>query len=132
MHKHRDEELSEGVNMEIQGTLSQVPTTAGGKRFIESITFPWREVSKASAVEKGPGRPPHWEMVFWWTRKPLISARAVIVGCLLPENTSPLNFLKSIGTGGEKAAHKVQPMLRFEGVRLPDPFACFAQSLWKA
>jgi hypothetical protein len=50
--------------MEIQVTLSQVPTTAGGKRFIESITFPWREVSKVSAVEKGPRRPPHWEYGF--------------------------------------------------------------------
>jgi len=110
--------------MEIQGTLSQVPTTAGGKRFIESITFPWREVSKASAVEKGPRRPPHWEMVFWWTRKPLISARAVIAGCLLSENTRPSDFLRLIGIGEKKAAHKVQPMLSFEGVRLLDSFAC--------
>jgi len=45
-----------------------------GRRFIESVRFPFREVSEASGVEKGPGRPPYWEMVFWWTRKPLISA----------------------------------------------------------
>jgi hypothetical protein len=51
----------------------------GGRRFIESVRFPFQEVSEASAVEKGPGRPPHWEMVFWWTRKPLISARAIII-----------------------------------------------------
>jgi putative DNA methylase len=96
-----------------------------GKRFIESVKFPYPKISEASAVEKGPGRPPHWEMVFWWTRKPLISARAVIAGCLLPENTRPSEFLRSIGIGVEKAAHKVQPKLRFEGVRLLDPFACF-------
>jgi len=112
--------------MEIQGTLSQAPTTAGGERFIESITFPWREVSEASAVEKGPGRPPHWEMVFWWTRKPLISARAIIAGCLLPENTPPKAFLRSIGIGGKKrAAHNNPPAYRFNGVRLLDPFAGF-------
>jgi putative DNA methylase len=96
-----------------------------GKRFIESVKFPYPKISEASAVEKGPGRPPHWEMVFWWTRKPLISARAVIAGCLLPENTRPSEFLRSIGIGVEKAAHKVQPKLRFEGVKLLDPFACF-------
>jgi len=112
--------------MEIQGTLSQAPATAGGVRFIESITFPWREVSEASAVEKGPGRPPHWEMVFWWTRKPLISARAIIAGCLLPENTPPKAFLRSIGIGGKKrAAHNNPPAYRFNGVRLLDPFAGF-------
>jgi putative DNA methylase len=96
-----------------------------GRRFIESVKFPFAKISEASAVEKGPGRPPHWEMVFWWTRKPLISARAVIAGCLLPEDTSPSAFLKSIGVGVEKAAHRVRPKLRFEGVRLLDPFACF-------
>ena len=106
------------------------------RRFIESVRFPFREVSEASAVEKGPGRPPHWEMVFWWTRKPLISARAVIAGCLLPEDTNPANFLRSIGivvkkrrADGrpvfEKSPHRVKPMLRFDGIRLLDPFACF-------
>jgi len=96
------------------------------RRFIESVRFPWREVSEASAVEKGPGRPPHWEMVFWWTRKPLISARAIIAGCLLPENTNPREFLKAIGIGGKsKSAHNNSPYYSFEGVRLLDPFAGF-------
>jgi putative DNA methylase len=107
-----------------------------GRRFIESVRFPFREVSEASGVEKGPGRPPYWEMVFWWTRKPLISARAVIAGCLLPEDTNPANFLRSVGivvkkrrADGrpvfEKSPHRVKPKLRFDGVRLLDPFACF-------
>ncbi len=96
------------------------------KAFIESYRFPWGEVSEASAVEKGPGRPPHWEMVFWWTRKPLISARAIIAGCLLPENTSPRAFLRGIGIGGRsKAAHNNPPLYRFDGVELLDPFAGF-------
>ena len=99
----------------------------GGRRFIESVRFPFQEVSEASAVEKGPGRPPHWEMVFWWTRKPLISARAVIAGALLPENTERRSFLHMIGIRGgkQKTAHRVNPTVRFEGVKLLDPFAGF-------
>jgi len=106
------------------------------KRFIESVNFPFSDVSEASGVEKGPGRPPYWEMVFWWTRKPLISARAIIAGCLLPENTNPTNFLRSIGIHVRKhrpdgrpvfevTPHRVKPKLKFEGVKLLDPFACF-------
>jgi putative DNA methylase len=106
------------------------------KRFIESVNFPFGLISEASGVEKGPGRPPYWEMVFWWTRKPLISARAIIAGCLLPENTNPANFLRSIGIVVKKrradgkavfevTPHRVKPKLRFDGVKLLDPFACF-------
>ncbi|MEM0358347.1 MAG: DUF1156 domain-containing protein [Candidatus Bathyarchaeia archaeon] len=106
------------------------------KRFIESVNFPFSVISEASAVEKGPGRPPHWEMVFWWTRKPLISARAIIAGCLLPEKTNVNEFLYNIGIRrkGKRAdgrivfdgaPHRVKPRYRFEGVRLLDPFAGF-------
>jgi putative DNA methylase len=106
------------------------------RRFIESVNFPFSVISEASAVEKGPGRPPHWEMVFWWTRKPLISARAIIAGCLLPEKTSVGEFLYGIGVRrkGKRAdgrivfdgaPHRVKPRYRFEGVRLLDPFAGF-------
>ncbi|MEM3871896.1 MAG: DUF1156 domain-containing protein, partial [Nitrososphaeria archaeon] len=96
------------------------------KAFIESPKFPFSKIGEASAVEKGPGRPPHWEMVFWWTRKPLISARAIIAGCLLPENTNPSEFLKLIGIGGpKKSAHMNPPKIRFPGIKLLDPFAGF-------
>jgi putative DNA methylase len=95
------------------------------RRFIESVRFPFREVSEASGVEKGPDRPPHWKMVFWWTRKPLISARAVIAGCLLDENTNPKDFLKSIGIGIGKSAHRIKPKIHFNRIKLLDPFACF-------
>jgi len=65
-------------------------------------------------------------MVFWWTRKPLISARAIIAGCLLPEDTSPRAFLRGIGIGGRsKAAHNNPPLYRFDEVELLDPFAGF-------
>jgi len=95
------------------------------RKFIESPRFPVKEVSRASAAEKGPGRPPHWEMVFWWTRKPLIAARAVIAGCLLPENTDRESFLRSIGIRGKGMAHRNPPSYKFDGVKLLDPFAGF-------
>ncbi|MEM2830880.1 MAG: DUF1156 domain-containing protein [Candidatus Jordarchaeales archaeon] len=106
------------------------------KRFIESVNFPFSVISEASEPEKGPGRPPHWKMVFWWTRKPLISARAIIAGCLLPEKTNPSRFLRSIGitihkrrADGkpvfEKTPHRINPTLKFKGVKLLDPFAGF-------
>jgi hypothetical protein len=43
------------------GRLSELDLS--GRRFIESVRFPFAKISEASAVEKGPGRPPHWEMV---------------------------------------------------------------------
>jgi len=106
------------------------------RHLIESVNFPFNVISEASAVEKGPGRPPYWEMVFWWTRKPLISARAIIAGCLLPEKTSANEFLRSIGVRRkdgradgrivfDSTPHRVKPSYRFEGVRLLDPFAGF-------
>ena len=102
-------------------------------KFIESVKFPFSEVSDASAVEKGPGRPPHWEMVFWWTRKPLISARAAIAGCLLDEDTDSVEFLQMIGIKKSKlknkkydqSPHRIEPAYRFNDVRLLDPFAGF-------
>jgi len=97
----------------------------GERAFIESPNFPVSEISEASGKEKGPGRPPHWEMVFWWTRKPLISARAVIAGCLLPENTDKKVFLRSIGFTGHGSPHRNRPYYRFDGVELLDPFAGF-------
>ena len=101
------------------------------RRFIESASFPVGLVSKASEKEKqGGGRPPHYEMVFWWTRKPLISARAVIAGCLLPENASVKEFVEMIRLS-EKSPYKFNPKVseawrkNFDGKRLLDPFAGF-------
>ncbi len=101
------------------------------KRFIESPRFPVDLVSKASAKEKmGGGRPPYWEMVFWWTRKPLAGARAVIAGSLLPEDTDPNMFAYNLRLT-EKIAHRKNPNIppvwreRFSRARLLDPFAGF-------
>ena len=97
----------------------------GGRRFIESPRFPFQEVSEASGKEKkGRGRPPYWEMVFWWTRKPLISARAIVAGALLPEKFGRSRFLYMIGFGRKKSPHRVPPSASFRGSLL-DPFAGF-------
>jgi len=99
-------------------------------RFIETIKFPISVVNDKSGGEKqGGGRPPFWEMVFWWTRKPLIGARAVIAASLLPEEIDKNEFIK-ITRLLEKTPHRYSPNLNqwkryFEGKKLLDPFAGF-------
>ncbi len=101
------------------------------KRFIETPDFPVKEVSEQSAKEKqGGGRPPHWEMVFWWTRKPLASARAIIAGALLPAGIDKREFIRAMRLN-ENVAHRHNPAIPeewrkyFEGKTLLDPFAGF-------
>lgn len=101
------------------------------KAFIESPNFPIVEVNQAAAREKGPGRPPHWEMVFWWTRKPLIGARAFILASLLPEDTDKHSFLAWLPITRQGTPHRFNPRLpdrvkeRLRRARLLDPFAGF-------
>jgi putative DNA methylase len=74
-----------------------------------------------------------WEMVFWWTRKPLIGARSIIAGALLPDNFSLLEFkhLIRLWPPGIRSPHrenpKITPQIReyFSKVKLLDPFAGF-------
>jgi len=95
--------------------------------------FPVMEVNERSAAEKrGGGRPDFWEMVFWWTRKPLIGARAVIAAALLPENFSLLEFRRIVRLWRDvKVPHRENPSVPsqladyFSRVRLLDPFAGF-------
>ncbi|MEZ0346172.1 MAG: DUF1156 domain-containing protein [Infirmifilum sp.] len=71
-----------------------LPTT---RRLIETPRFPAELVNKASAKEKGGGgRPEPWEMVFWWTRKPLASARAVLAAAALPADSDVGMFTKNL------------------------------------
>jgi putative DNA methylase len=101
--------------------------------FLESPSFPIEEVNQFSAGEKrGGGRPDFWEMVFWWTRKPLIGARSVIAGALLPSSFSPLEFKRLVRLWPEaKSPHRENPRVspqlkeRFSKVKLLDPFAGF-------
>ena len=97
--------------------------------FLESSSFPASLVSEESAREKsGGGRPEFWEMVFWWTRKPLIGARCVIAGALLDENTDLYDFYRIVRLDSEKVPHRENPRIlreKFSKVKLLDPFAGF-------
>ncbi|MGQ4894446.1 MAG: DUF1156 domain-containing protein [Candidatus Njordarchaeia archaeon] len=103
------------------------------RSFLESPNFPIDIVNTASAKEKsGGGRPSYWEMIFWWTRKPLASARAIIAGALLPEDIDPELFKKALRLD-ETVPHRYNPKLEIlgkyadyiKGKSLLDPFAGF-------
>ncbi|WP_069806661.1 DUF1156 domain-containing protein [Vulcanisaeta thermophila] len=104
-----------------------------GNTLIES-SFPISEINKYAEAEKGPGRPPHWEMVFWWTRKPLSASRAVIAAALLPSTayTNKEQFLTDLfpcRRDSKKTVHNCNPsprlIERLRGKKLLDPFAGF-------
>jgi len=95
--------------------------------------IPIDAINEYSAVEKGPGRPPHWEMVFWWTRKPLAGARAVVAASLLPADAyqTPEQFLNDLFPcrHSRKTVHACNPAPRLaekmRGKKVLDPFAGF-------
>jgi putative DNA methylase len=105
-------------------------------RLCESLNFYdlVNDINAAAEREKGPGRPPIWEMVFWWTRKPLIGARAAIVASLLPEDIDMgpnYNDLRKLLRLDSKSPHRENPMIGekyvgyIRGKKLLDPFAGF-------
>ena len=99
------------------------------KRLIETDAFAKvvPEIDEKAAKEKKLyGRPPYWEMIFWWTRKPLISGRAFIAASLLPADFDISEF-KRIVRLNEDNPHKYQPVTngRFKAYTLLDPFAGF-------
>jgi len=101
-------------------------------RFVESDKFPIDSVNRASEKEKsGGGRPDYWEMVFWWTRKPLASARALIAGALLPAETISKSEFERRLRLDQPVPHRKNPELGdwweqyFKGKSLLDPFAGF-------
>ena len=90
------------------------------------------EVSREAKKEKRAGRPPINEMLYWWTRKPLIVSRTVTLLSLAPSK-APLELVKAfMGLNRDKAAYKI-PLKRddFEKtvkkdlgrLRILDPFA---------
>ncbi|MEM4912632.1 MAG: DUF1156 domain-containing protein [Desulfurococcaceae archaeon] len=103
------------------------------RTFLESDAFPIQRVNESARREKkGGARPPIWEMVFWWTRKPLIGARAIIAGALFPADFDPLEFNRLIRLWPSlRTPHRKNPIVDqqlrgyFAKVRLLDPFAGF-------
>lgn len=99
------------------------------RRLIESDTFGnlLPEIDKKAAKEKGSGgRPVYWKIIFWSTRKPLISARAFTAAALLPENY-PLDKFERMTRLSEDLPHKYQPIVNseFKNFTILDPFAGF-------
>ncbi|HMF32736.1 MAG TPA: DUF1156 domain-containing protein [Candidatus Lokiarchaeia archaeon] len=71
---------------------------------IESY-FPVEQLSRYGRKEKK-GRPKTFEMHYWWTRKPIVVARAALFGALLPENFDPAEFERILGFGNQVAPYK--------------------------
>jgi putative DNA methylase len=53
----------------------------------------------------GTAKPRKFEMHYWWTRKPLVAARAAVLGALLPLDYDIKDFKRLLGLGMEKRAH---------------------------
>jgi putative DNA methylase len=101
------------------------------KKFIETNDFPVEQISNSSAKEKeGPGAPVIWRMIFWWTRKPLASTRAIIAGSLLPDGINSKEFIQAMMLD-KKVTHRYNPVIPnkwksyFEGKEILDPFSGF-------
>ena len=70
----------------------------GNRRLIEGA-FPCNEVGAETKRERGSlsALPPVYYLHVWWARRPLTPSRAAVLGSLLPADTDPNDFLKSLG-----------------------------------
>ncbi len=102
--------------------------------FIERY-LPEEKLSRAGRREKK-GRPRTFEMHYWWSRKPLVVARAALFGALLPSSFSRDNFETLVGLHTKDApykaiipdneSHHVQKLLKDlhgRNISILDPFA---------
>lgn len=68
--------------------------------------LPVDEISAEAKEEKKPAyHPPTSDMKFYWTRKPLIAARAAILGSILPANYPVDLFKKNLKLGNAHRSH---------------------------
>jgi adenine-specific DNA methylase len=108
---------------------------ANGRRLVEAEAgIPDIDrIDEAAAKEKtGAARAPISEVAFWWTRKPLVASRAVVLASLVDEDFPRERFLRALGLG-ERSPHEQDPpgdlvrelneRARREGISLLDPFA---------
>jgi len=77
--------------------------TDGQKTLIETF-LPVEQISAEAKKEKA-GRAPTFEMHYWWTRKPLVTVRAAVLGALLPSDYDIQEFKRLLGLGRDKRAH---------------------------
>jgi adenine-specific DNA methylase len=89
------------------------------------------EVSEEAKKEKS-GRPPISEMIYWWTRKPIIVSRAVTLLSLAPSSVSVETIKQHLHLNSQKRAFKYSPnradlenavQRSFDGLKVLDPFA---------
>jgi adenine-specific DNA methylase len=73
------------------------------RAFIENY-LPVREISKEAQKEKS-GRPPTFKAHYWWSRKPLVVTRAILLSSLLPCTFDKEEFNKLLGLNRERRAH---------------------------
>ena len=67
------------------------------KRLIEQ-GFPCHQVGAETQREQDTGKaPPVNRLHVWWARRPLTPSRAAILGSLLPADTNPESFVRSLG-----------------------------------
>ena len=68
------------------------------KRLIEQ-GFPCHQVGAETQRERGASSalPPLYYLHVWWARRPLTPSRAAILGSLLPADTNPESFVRSLG-----------------------------------
>ncbi|MEM0339929.1 MAG: DUF1156 domain-containing protein, partial [Acidilobaceae archaeon] len=113
------------------GVLVENPGNSG-RTLLESDFFPVHLVNNVARREKkGGGKPPVWEMVFWWTRKPLITARSIILGAVMDDSTPLSTFTEVARLKAEKTPHRMNPKVpaelaaKLREMSLLDPFAGF-------
>lgn len=68
------------------------------KRTLIETFLPIDEISEEAKLEKlGNAKPPMSSLHYWWTRKPLITARTAVLGALLPGGFDQQEFKKLLG-----------------------------------
>ena len=100
----------------VQGDVSVGVSDMEEKRTLIETFLPVEEISAEAKKEKlGTAKPRTFEMHYWWTRKPLITARAAVLGALLPSDFDIQEFKKLLGLGCQKRAHNYDiPLERLE------------------
>lgn len=74
------------------------------KRLIEQ-GFPCHQVGAETQRERGASSalPPLYYLHVWWARRPLTPSRAAVLGSLLPADTDPEEFVRSLGIEKKQA-----------------------------
>jgi putative DNA methylase len=96
-----------------------------GRRLIEEW-LPIKEIGIESVRERTPMTPfpaPN-RLHVWWARRPLVAARAAILGSLLPDGADREKFLHLLGIHGDPVAAKAAvDEARRSGQRVDNPYA---------